>query len=101
MKQEKIRYDEVMALGFKRTDEHDDQYIAQYGFDYFIVELFLTKHVYIDWEPTTGFAKMIRMNKRYDIKAEYPIADLVELKRLVAFFKGEPNKNDTEIPMLA
>ena len=83
-----IKYKDVMDLGFKETFSHDNVYFNQYGYEYSIVELKLTKHVFIDWEKSSRICTMIRINNKEEcsIMARYEIQNLRELKDIIDFF---------------
>ena len=88
MEQEKINYDEIIALGFTEEITCDSVYKAQNGYEYSIVTLNLTKTIYIDWEKSTKLCKMVRIDhhKSGNIKAKLPINNLEHLKDLINFF---------------
>lgn len=87
MKQEKIKYCDVMALGFETEVSPDSVYFNEYGFEYEIITKQLTKTLYIDWAKETQLAELIRScKKQKDVKAKLPIKDLEHLKELVNFF---------------
>lgn len=91
MEQEKIKYSEVIALGFTEDVQIDEVYYNQYGFDYCIITKELTKKIHIDWEKETQLCKMIRIDspKRGNIKAELPIRNLDHLKEIINFFSDD------------
>ena len=84
-----INYKDVMDLGFKEVYHHDEVYFNQYGYKYSIVELKLTKHIFIDWEKPTRMCTLVRINNKQDceIQAKYTIKSLEELKKIINFFK--------------
>jgi hypothetical protein len=86
--QEKIKYKDIMDLGFHEQIVHDQVYLNDYGFDYAIITLNLTKKIYIDWNKVTQLAKMVRIDspKTCSIMNEMPIMNLDHLKQLVDFF---------------
>lgn len=85
---EEINYKEIIDLGFKETFSDDDVYFNQYGYQYSIIELKLTKHIYIDWDKPTRICSLIRINnkKECNIMAKYKIQGLEELKKIINFF---------------
>ena len=97
MKQEKINYDEIMALGFTEDVLSDSVYEAEHGYAYCIITKNLTKKIYLDWEKETKLCKMVRLSKPKtgDIGAELPIKNLEHLKEMINIFsdeeKTEPN----------
>lgn len=91
--QEKIDYNEVMKLGFKETFYDDAVYFKQNGFKYSIVELKLTKKIYLDWSKESKLCTMLRIDNNRDctILAEKPIRNLKHLKETVNFFLSKKN----------
>lgn len=93
MKQEKIRYRDIMDLGFKEKVEHDQQFIDDYGYDYTIITLKLTKRIYLMWEKETQLASIHRTDKEdFEIR-RMDIKNLEQLKYIIDFFLGEPVDN--------
>jgi len=88
MKQEKINYDEIMALGFNEQVENDSVYEAQNGYPYSVITKDLTKRLSLDWEKETKLCSMIRVDKKkgHNIVAELPIMNLEHLKEIIDFF---------------
>lgn len=89
MKQEQIRYKDIIDLGFKEEFCSDTVYEDEYGFQYVIITLNLTKRIYIDWEKSTRLCEMVRLDKDHNVKARKPIMNLDELKGIVEFFKSK------------
>jgi len=91
MEQEKIRYSDVMDLGFKEEIGNDSTYFKKYGFDYAIITKYLTKKIYLDWAKETQLCEMVRIDspKNCNIKAKLPIRNLEHLKEVVNFFSDE------------
>lgn len=88
MKQEKIKYSEVIGLGFTESVESDPVYFDEYGYSYCIVTKQLTELVYLDWAKETQLCKMVRIDNLDDcnIKAELPIRNVEHLREIVNFF---------------
>ena len=88
MKQDRIKYSEIMALGFTEEVIEDRIYFDEYGFDYCIITKDLTKKIFLDWAKETQLCKMVRIDspKHCNIKAELPIRDLEHLKEIINFF---------------
>ena len=84
-----INYKDIIDLGFKETFHDDNVYFNQYGYQYSIVELKLTKYIYIDWEKSSRICSLIRINNKEEcsIQAKYIIQNLEELKNIIKFFK--------------
>ena len=94
MKQERIKYKDVMDLGFNESIESDSVYYNEYGFDYTIVTLKLTKRIYLDWAKETGLAEIIRVDKEGTIQNRRPVRNLEELKEIVDFFLEQYDKDE-------
>ena len=93
--QERIKYHEIMSLGFKEEKCHDDVYFKEYGFQYAITTLKLTKYVYLDWDKVTQFVKMVGLNKDLvHIEKEMLIKDLIHLQDIIDFFSDKPIDQD-------
>ena len=95
MKQERIHYADVMALGFTSQLVNDDVYFNEYGFDYCIINKNLTPLIYLDWAKETGLCEMCRIDNEQDarIVKRLAIRDLYHLKEIVHFFSDE-KQND-------
>lgn len=91
MEQEKINYDEIMALGFTEDIQIDSVYEAKNGYSYCIITKQLTKKIYLDWQKDTKLCKMVRLSKPKtgDIGAELLIKNLDHLKEMISFFYNE------------
>lgn len=87
----KIKYSEVMALGFKEEILEDNNYFKEFGFKYSIIKLDLTKKIYLDWVKETQLCELIRIDnqKEMNIKARMNINGLKHLKEIVTFFSDE------------
>lgn len=87
MEQKKIKYSDVMALGFDTEVSPDSVYFDEYGYEYEIITKRLTKTIYIDWAKETQLAEMVRgCKKQKDVYNKMPIRDLEHLKELINFF---------------
>ena len=91
MKQEKINYSEIMALGFTEEISEDKIYYAEHGYEYCIITKNLTKKIYLDWQKDTKLCEMVRVDspKTGNIKARLPIMNIQHLKELVNFFSND------------
>lgn len=98
MKQERIRYKDVLDLGFNVSEVSDENYFNEFGFGYEIVTKNLTDLIYLDWEKETGFCFLVRIDglEEGNIVAKRPIKNLDHLKDTVSFFTKE-DKKDEEI----
>ena len=92
MKQEKIDYDKIMALGFEEEICSDSVYEATHGYAYCLIKKNLTKKIYLDWQKDTKLCKMVRIDsqKTGNVKAETPIMNIEQIKTLIDFFSNEP-----------
>lgn len=86
--QEKIKYSQIMSLGFTEEEVYDKVYFQEYGFPYCIITKKLTKKIYLDWAKETQFAQLVRMkdDKECDIVKRMPIKNLEHLKEIIDFF---------------
>ena len=94
MTQEKIKYKDIIDLGFEEVECSDSVYEAVYGYPYCLITKHLTKKIYLDWEKDTRRCKMIRIDsaKTGNIMAETPIMNLEQVKTLIDFFSDEEKK---------
>jgi hypothetical protein len=92
--QEKIKYSEIMSLGFEEEQATDNVYFKEFGFPYCIITKNLTKKIYLDWEKSTQLCQMVRMkdNKTCDIMKRMPIKNLTHLKEIIEFFDNDSTK---------
>lgn len=88
MKQERIKYKDIMSLGFKEEKQSDSVYFDEYGFDWCIIEKKLTSKIYLNWKKETQFCEIIRLGKGKDasIMRRKPVKNLAQLKEIVDFF---------------
>ena len=89
MGRQKIKYSEIMALGFTETKVDDPVYFNDHGFAYCIITKDLTDKVYLDWAKETQSCLMVRTDGDCNVKATLPIRDLAHLKEIVNFFSDE------------
>jgi hypothetical protein len=103
MKQQKIRYKDVMDLGFTRTEVSDENYYNQNGYHYSRIELDLTEEIFIEWDQETRFCRMVRVNSpdNGDIEGVIAIRDLEHLKEMVYFFTTKKLKPKQNLPYFA
>jgi len=89
--QQKIKYSEIMSLGFKEEETSDKIYFKEFGFPYCIITLKLTKKIYLDWAKETQLCQMVRIKdtKNCDILKRMPIKDLQHLKEIIDFFSDK------------
>lgn len=82
----KIDYQDLIDLGFKRTDHSDSVYYRRHGVDWFIVEMKLSKRWCIDWDQETRQCTLYR-HKKGSVQVSMDIKSLEELKRIIKIFK--------------
>lgn len=84
----KIEYCEIIALGFNIEECNDSVYFNQYGFQYCIITLPLTKTIYIEWAKETQLAEIVvlKSKKSGDIIKSIPIRNLQHLKDVIECF---------------
>jgi len=85
MKQDTIKYKDVIELGFKRKELDDDVFVSQHGYGWFIVTKKLSKTLYLDWDCADRTVTLIR-NKKSNILSRLPIKNLDNLKDINSFF---------------
>lgn len=93
MNQQKIKYKDIMDLGFDEEFHEDPIYYKHFGYHWAIIQKKLTKKIYLDWSKETQLCEMVRIDnkKNCNILARMPINDLTELKKIISFF-CEDNK---------
>jgi len=91
MKQERIKYSEIMSLGFTEEVMDDKVYFNEYGFDWCIITKELTKKIYLDWAKETQLCEMVRIDnqKNWNIIKRLAIKDFAHLKEIVDFYSDE------------
>jgi hypothetical protein len=92
--QSPIWFKTVMDLGFKEEFVNDKCFFDEMGFEYSIVQLKLTKNIYLQWEKDTRFCTMYR-HKNGEILSSLDIKDEDNLIQIVDFFRKNRSKNYT------
>lgn len=89
--QEKIKYSDIMALGFEEEEYSDMVFFKEFGYAPSIVTLNLTKKIYIDWDKPTQLCEIVRIDNTdtCDIMKRMPIKDLSHLREMVDFFSDK------------
>jgi hypothetical protein len=82
----RIKYRDIMDLGFIETFHNDDVYFDEFGYQWSIVEKRLTKKISLDWSKDTQKVTIIRSNGDGDILAQRPIDTLQHLKDIIEFY---------------
>ena len=93
MEQKKIKYGEVISLGFTEKIQKDEVYFNKFGYNWAIIQLKLTKNIYLDWEKSTQLCEMVRTKKHW-VQNKMPIKDLDHLKEIVNFFKESKSEDE-------
>ena len=83
---ETINYSKVKELGFAREEINDDIFFNQYGFGYFIMTKEVAKKTILEWDCNTRMVRLIRVDKKGNIKGTLPINSLEYLKYIIDFF---------------
>jgi hypothetical protein len=86
MKQEQIKYSEIMKLDFTQEWCHDTVYFDHFGFEYVIIEKQLTKRIYLSWAKETRLCEIVRVDKKGDIKKTYAGSKSRAIKNYNQFF---------------
>lgn len=88
MNQEKIKYRDIIGLGFTEEMQNDTVYKSIYGYPYTIITKDLTQNIYLDWAKETQLCKLVRIDNPEDcnVMAEMPIRNLKHLEEIIWFF---------------
>jgi hypothetical protein len=92
MEHQQIKYRTVMDLGFTEEIHPDTQYFNQYGYPWAIINLQLTKRIYLEWEKESRLCWIVRTNKEEFIQARRPIFNEAHLRDVVSFFLEKDEK---------
>lgn len=86
--QEEIFYHEIIKLGFNEEFANDGLYFRIHGYNYAIINKYLTKKIYLEWEKETKLCRMVRIDnsKECNILNTMPIMNLQHLKIINDFF---------------
>lgn len=99
MSQDKIKYSEIIALGFtEEIVQTDKVYFDQYGFHYALVMRQLTDTIQVYWKKETQLCEMLRVNEDGDVLGRIPIRNRLQLVELIAFFSDPANVSKTTAP---
>ena len=85
MKQQKIRYKDVIDLGFIETLCDDKVWEDIYGYPYKIISYPLTDRSTIYWHQDTRLCERVVRDFKSNVVLRKPIEDLDELKMLIGF----------------
>ena len=95
MKQEKIKYSDIVRLKFKEEVCDDHVYFDQYGFEYVIITKDLTDTISLDWEKHSQLCELIRVDnpESGNIQSKMPISNLKQLEEIIDFFGCTEDSN--------
>jgi len=87
-KERKIAYQDVIDLGFVRTDENDDVFFEIYGFQWILVRLTLweskKEEILADWDCVKRTVEIIRYKKKSgNILNKIKVQSLGKLKSII------------------
>lgn len=91
-----MKYKEVIDLGFKHIEEgNDPQWLNEYGYEYFRVELKLDKRHYIDWDVQEQYCEVITLDgpKECNVLQRWKITDIELLKEIIRVFGKQAPKS--------
>lgn len=88
--QQQIDYQDVMDLGGVHDQLNDSLYVNKYGFNYFWVDIELTKKFGAHWCCETRTVEIQKYGGEGggDVLSKFPVKDLEELKMFINLFKG-------------
>jgi hypothetical protein len=81
-----MRYADVIKLGFKRIDDHCQQWEDQYGYEYFRVERELSKGHYIDLDVQERTCTLNTVDKESNILFQWETDDIELVKKWINVF---------------
>ena len=86
--QEQISYINIKSLGFNESEENDEQFFDDYGFQYTIIQLWLSDLIYLEWEKENRLCKLLRIDskKTMNIMGNVKIKNLNHLIETINFF---------------
>lgn len=82
----KIRYQDVIDLGFRHIEDSNEVWRKEKGFEYFRVEYKLTKRQFIEWDVEDRTCTVIRIDKDYNILHKWTLPDLETVKHIISLF---------------
>lgn len=95
----KIKYKELIDLGFERIDDHDNVWFNEFGYEYFRVEYRLSKRNAMDWDVQKQTVRLMRFEKDgYSIIEEREMESIKEIQDIIKMFgKRKKKVNPIEI----
>lgn len=94
--QHQINYQDLIDLGFKRTDLDCEVHFKKYGYHGFVLHKRIYKRLEVSWESVSHTLELRRIDSNRNILARKPITDLSELKAEMAFY-GDKQVNDASV----
>jgi hypothetical protein len=98
---EEIDYKDLINLGFERFNMNCATTKNQLGHDDFGLELDLNKRFSLLWMQGDRRVKIMKCNQESDIKSQFYLQDLSDVKRHINLFKGIPNEEVVSTPLMA
>ncbi len=92
----KIKYKDIIDLGFKEESVYDQAYFNQYGYDYVIITKKLSKRITLEWAKETQVCEMVRYDSDGFVKGRLVINNVKSIKGIIEFYTNKetnPNKN--------
>lgn len=86
---EKVKYSDLIKLGFERYEMNDRAFFDENGYDDFIME-FKIKNIWFVWFPEEKTVYM-RHIKKHDILASMELAKIEQVRLFIEFFKAKDN----------
>tara|TARA_R110002012_G_scaffold255141_1_gene434812 strand:+ start:6515 stop:6772 length:258 start_codon:yes stop_codon:yes gene_type:complete len=83
----KIKYKDLVQLGFERENLSDTVHYEIYGTESFVMTLKLTKKIYLTWDCEDREVFLIRGNKEGDILGKHPVVNTLDIANWIRFFK--------------
>ena len=87
----KIKYQDVIDLGFVRKDGNDNVYMAQYGYDWFWCEKKLYKKISAVWDCETQTVEIRKNGDEGHIIAKHTVSGLQELINWIKLLTSKEN----------
>lgn len=83
-------YKDVMDLGFIRSDQEDNVFFNQNGYNYFICTKQLTKTIHLDWDSEDKTVRLIKTDKKgCHIRGTIMVNDMDQLKMYINFLTSK------------
>lgn len=82
----KIKYGDIMQLGFKEKLQNDSIYEYEFGFTYAIIQFKLKNKCILDYAKETQRCRLIKIDKDHNILESKENLELKEVQFLIKFF---------------